>query len=139
MFEAALLTTLQNDSALTALLSTYGGAPAIFSDMAPESAEQLYLVFSIDREGDENIAAQAFTVTLDLYDHDVSRVNIRAASERIEFVLDRAELTDPSGRYDTIRLFFLLGRPVLEGDSRKAHHQIQFTARAGRKAWAAQL
>lgn len=139
MFETALLTKLRSDGALAGYLSSYAGAPAIFSDMAPDGAVEPYLVFSISLIGDDNVAAMAFNVYVDLYARDDSRANIRAAAQRVEFLLDHVTMSDASGRFDTIRTFFYSAGPVPDTDSRKIHHNLQFTARAGRKAWAAQL
>lgn len=139
MFEAALLNKLKSDGALAGYLSVYEGAPSMFSDLAPDGAVEPYLVFNITRMGDDNVGAMAFNIFVDLFDRDVSRAHLRAATERVEFLLDQAILSDSSNRYDTIRLFFYSGGPIPEGDSRKVHYNLQFTARAGRKAWAAQL
>ena len=141
MFEAALLDKLTSDGTLTGYLSTFGGYPAIFSESTPEEVEEtdIYLVFRIDRLSDENLAVQAFNVYLDIYARSSTRATVRAASHRLELLLDHVTLTDPSNRFDNIRMYFFSGGPVPEGDSQKIHHNLQFTARAGRKAWAAQL
>lgn len=140
MFHKALLQTLQADGALAGYLNTYLGNPSIFSDQAPEKAKEMYLVFTIERFGDENIAAFSFNVYLDFYDYDVSRANVRAATERVEFLLDHEKIvTDPSGRFDNIRFYLFDAGFVPEPDTKKIHYNMQFTARAGRKAWAAQL
>lgn len=140
MFEAALLKKLSSDGALAGYLSTYAGAPAIFSEMAPDGVIEPYLVYTISRSSDENLAVMAFNVYVDIFTRDVSRTGERAASQRVEFLLDHVVFDDVAGgRFDNIRTFFYSAGSVPEGDSRKAHYNMQFTARAGRKAWAAQI
>lgn len=139
MFETALLNKLKSDGTLCGYLSTYGGAPSIFSELAPEGVTEAYLVFSISRLETENLAAMAFNAYVDIFAYDTSRVKLRAATERVEFLLDHVTLTDTSNRHDNIRVYFESAGPVPEADPRKLHYNMQFTARAGRKAWAAQL
>ena len=134
-----MYTKLTGDGNLTGYLSSYGGLPAVFSDAAPEDAEQMYLVYTIDRLADDNLAIMAFNVMVDLYGRSSTRARVRSASERVEFLLDHATLIDPRARHDTIRTYLFSAGPVPEPDSQKIHYNLQFTARAGRKAWAAQL
>jgi hypothetical protein len=83
-------------------------------------------------------AAEQFNVYVDFYDNDKSRSNSRKAAQRVEFILDQTTLTTDS-RYDTIRFFFESGGPVPDPDPRIIHYNLQFSARAGRKAWAQQI
>lgn len=133
MFEGALLTKLAADATLTAYVSTYNGAPAIFSEHAPEGADMPYIVFRITRTADAFPGVQAFTVFVDYYDYDVSASNSRKAAEQIEFLLDRVQLSD--ARYSNIRLFFSSGGSLEGVDPRTVRYNLMFTARAGRKKW----
>jgi len=137
MFEAALQARIASDGQLATLLSTYEGAPAIFSEEAPEEAVEPYIVYSISRQAVDHPAVEQFNVYVDYFDNQKSRANSRKAAQRIEFVLDQVTLT--SDRYDTIRLFYESAGPVPDPDPRVIHYNFQFSARAGRKAWAQQL
>jgi hypothetical protein len=130
MFESSLITKLAADVPLQDYLETYGGAPAIFSDLAPENAVMPYAVVRIIRSSNDCPAIQEFTVYVDYFDYDKSAVNSRKAAERIELILGRCELEH--ARYKCIRIFFFSGGPVLEPDPRSIHYNLQFTARAGR-------
>jgi len=130
MFESALITKLAADDILAYYLTEYSGAPAIFSDLAPEDAVMPYAVVRIIRNSNECPAVQEFTVYVDYFDYDNSAVNSRKAAERIELILDRVHLEH--AKYKTIRMFFFSGGPVIEPDPRAIHYNLQFTARAGR-------
>lgn len=137
MIESAIINALAADVDLTALLSTYKAEPAIFSEFAPEDAEQPYSVVSIRVSGVAGDPVHAFTVMIDTYDYNRSSVNIRKIAERIEYVLDQSKLSHD--RYDSIRLYFFAGSQSPEDDPRQQHYNSQFMARAGRKKWMQQL
>jgi hypothetical protein len=137
MFESALIEKLKNDSLLVALLAKHGNEPAIFSEFAPEGAVFPYLVFRIDQSSTDFSGVHSFNVMVDLFDYNISRVNIRKAAERVEYVLDTAVLQ--SERLDTIRISYFAGSPVPEPDPRSVHYNLQFSARAGRKKWMSQI
>ncbi len=136
MFEGSLITLLAADTDLVALLSTFSAEPAIFSSMAPQKAERPYIVFDIDVLAVENLAAQGFSIVLDIYEREESGKVMREIAERIEYVCDRTVIfTDP--RYGQIRLFYEDGREVENSDIKIRHYVVRLSARAGRKAWAA--
>jgi hypothetical protein len=137
MFESALYNKLRSDTALLSYLNTFGGVPAIFSEYAPEGATMPYLVFRISRSADLSPAVQKFSIFIDYYDNSSSASNSRKAAERIEFILDRVELSHE--RYSNIRIFFFGGSPLEETDPRIKRYNLQFMARAGRKKWIDQL
>lgn len=137
MIESIIISTLAADSALVALLATYNSAPAIFSEEAPEEAEEPNITIGLTRNSGLDPTIQLFTLNVDFWDYDGSRVNSRAAAERIEFVLDRADLS--TTRYSSIRCFFASGGPVSETDPRAIHYNSQFEIRAFRKKWIEQL
>jgi hypothetical protein len=137
MIESALQLALASDGALAALVSTYQGNPAIFSEDAPEDAVLPYIVYSVSRLAADHPAAEQFNVYVDYYDNGKSRANSRKAAQRIEFCLDQKTLAND--RYDSIRVFYESAGPVPDPDPRVIHYNLQFTARAGRKAWAQQL
>jgi len=140
MFEAALLSRLAADTTLTGYLSTYGSAPAIFSEQAPEdvSINDTYITFYINKSDGGNPAVDSFIITLDVWAYTENRATGRAVVQRLDEVLDRAELMT-STRYHCIRLFRASGGPVLDTDPRSYHYNVQFEARAGRMAWAKNL
>lgn len=135
MFEASFKTLLEADTDLVSLLTTFESEPAIFSGMAPQKAEPIYVVFDIEEVSDENLAVNQFTVTCDIYDFKESGVNMREAAERIKYVCDRIEIKTDA-RYDTIRLFWESGREVENTDINIRHYVVTIYARAGRKKWA---
>ncbi len=137
MFEKALITLLAADSALGALLSTFESDPAIFSGAAPQKAERPYIVFNIDKNAVENLAASGFDIVLDVYIRKESGKEMREIAERIEFVCDRAVIvTDAGGRFQAIRLFWEDGREIENLDVKIRHYVVRLSARAGRKKWA---
>ncbi len=137
MFEKALITLLVADSALVALLSTFESAPAIFSGAAPQKAERPYIVFDIDKNAVENLAASGFDIVLDTYIREESGKEMREIAERIEFVCDRAVIMiDAGGRFQAIRIFYEDGREIENLDVKIRHYVVRLSARAGRKKWA---
>lgn len=137
MFEKSLIILLAADSALVALLSTFESVPAIFSSAAPQKAERPYIVFDIDKNAVENLAASGFDIILDVYIREESGKEMREIAERIEFVCDRAVImTDVGGRFQAIRLFYEDGREVENLDVKIRHYVVRLSARAGRKKWA---
>jgi len=135
MFEGSLITLLAADSALVALLSTFESAPAIFSSAAPQKAERPYIVFDIDKNAVENLAASGFDVTLDIYHRQESGKELRQIAERIEFVCDHVEIMTDD-RFGTIRIYYEDGREVENSDVKIRHYVVRLSARAGRKKWA---
>jgi len=139
MFEGSLITFLAADSALVALLSPFGtpAGPAIFSSAAPQRAVLPYIVFDIDVNAVENLAASGFDVIIDIYDRQESGKNLRDIAERIEIVCDR-EIIYNDDRYGQIRLFWEDSREVENSDVKIRHRVCRLSARAGRKKWAAE-
>lgn len=134
MFESSLLQALQSDSELTALLSTFEGAPSIFADAAPQTDALPYIVFTIRRSSSDSDPVQVFNVMIDIFGYGTSGAAARNASERVEYLLDRGILQHE--RYDCIRLFFQSGGLVEDyEDPRSIHENLLFIARAGRKKW----
>jgi hypothetical protein len=132
MFESALIDKLKSDAALAALVTTFSGNPAIFSEYAPETAVTPFIVCRITPSS-EYSAIHSFSVMVDYFDYNKSRKNSRDAAERIEYVLDHAILQHE--RYIDIRLMYLAGSPVESGDARDIHYNVQFSARGTRKKW----
>ena len=140
MFEKTYINLLAADSALTALLSTFEGNPAIFSSAAPQKATRPYIVFGIDKIAVENLAASGFGIVNDIYHRQESGVELREIAERIEFVCDRALIrTDDGGRFQAIRLYYEDYREVENSDVKIRHGVVRLSARAGRKKWADQI
>jgi hypothetical protein len=142
MFESSLLKKLCDDATLCGYVSTFTTTshttvPSIFNKAAPEAAIFPYITFYITQSSNECPAVKEFTALIDYFDNNKSSAKSNKAAERIEFLLDRAELEHD--RYSCIRMFFFSGSEVPEEDPRIVHYNLQFTARAGRKKWINQL
>ena len=135
MFEGSLIALLAADSALVALLSTFESAPAVFSSVAPQKAERPYIVFNIDENALENLAASGFDIVLDIYIRKESGKEMREIAERIKFVCDMTIIYGDD-RFGQIRLFREDGREVENSDVKIRHYVVRLSARAGRKKWA---
>lgn len=132
MFEKALIDFLAADEILKGYLSLYNSAAAIFSDEAPEDAELPYIVFRITQSAiEEHPAVKRFSIFIEYFDDDKSRVDSREAAQRLELLLDHCHLQ--CDRYGLVRIFFFDGEAVEETDPRMIHYSLQFEARAGRK------
>jgi hypothetical protein len=129
MFESSVLKKLLTDTALKSYVTLYNAQPAIFSEAAPEDADMPYLIFRIVQSSTDTLAVQKFSLFFDYYDYNKSASNSRKAAERIEILLDRAELEHE--RFSCIRCFFEEGSPLEEEDPRAIHYNIQFMVRAG--------
>ena len=135
MIEKTILDALRGDAVLASDLAVFNTRPAIFSELAPESAKEPYITFNITRdESSGDIVLHDFVVMVDWWGRNTSRVNTRIASERIEYIFDNKQFNNDA-RYDTIRMWFVSGGWVEERDPRDIHYNQQFTARAGRKKW----
>jgi hypothetical protein len=138
MFESSLLDALRTDSALSGLITAFNGAPAVFSDAAPDKAELPYVVFSISRTSTEAAAVHKFDVMIHVYGYGATAKAARDAAERIENLLDRGILQHE--RYSCIRLFMQSGGLVDDDtDPRSIHQNMLFIARAGRKKWVEEM
>lgn len=137
LFDSALYIKLTSDSDLISLLTTYEGDPAVFANFAPEAAEKPYIVYNITSLGPEETAVERFNIYIDIYEYNQSRVTLREIAQRVEFILDKAIIDHAA--YSYIRLSFASSGLVPTMDPRDLHYNIQFSARAGRTAWAAQL
>lgn len=129
MFEAEILGILQSDIELTSIVSTYAGAPAIFSNDAPQEAELPFVVFRID--GNSRIdAIQNFSIWIDYFDFYNSRVNARTAMRRIQYDLDGKRLQPTN--YTDIRIWLNSGPTWITAteDVRDVHFNLQFIVRA---------
>jgi hypothetical protein len=130
MFESSLMPVLQNDATLAGLLNTFNSRPAVFANQAPQEAKFIYLVFRITASGDDYAAIKRFNIYVDIFDYGASAANVRAASQRVEDLLDRATLQHAN--YNSIRIFYFSDGAVPEDDPRSIHHNLMFEARAGR-------
>lgn len=135
MIEKTIIDTLKADSVLKARVTKYANEAAIFSELAPEAAVEPYITINISRSqtmGD--LVLHDFTLMVDYWGLDTTRVKTREASERIEYLLDNKQF-DTDGRYHKIRVWFFSGGWVEEDDPRAIHYNQQFTVRASRKKW----
>jgi hypothetical protein len=136
MIESAIISALKADSGLVAYISVYRGAPAVFSEEAPEDAETPYITIRISRST-EDLIVQNMNMYVDLWDYNKSRKETREAVEKIEFALDNKEFS--TDRYSNIRCWFFSGSQVDGEDPRDIHYNQQFTIRATRKKFLQQL
>ena len=135
MIEKTIIDALKADAALRVRVTTFGGQAAIFSELAPETATEPYITINLSRSqtmGD--LVLHDFTLMVDYWGYDTSRVRAREASERIEYLLDNKQF-DSDGRYHKIRVWFFSGGWVEDEDPRAIHYNQQFTIRASRKKW----
>lgn len=139
MFEKSLIDFLEADADIVALLGTFESRPAIFSNMAPQRAVAPYAVFDIDKAAVENLGVSSFDVVIDLYDKKESAADLRQLATLIEYRCDRAVLPETDARFGQIRLFYEDGREVENSDIEIRHYVLRLSARAGRKAWMAQI
>lgn len=139
MIEGSIITLLRSDTSISSRVANYGaGTPAIFSDEAPEDAVKPYLVIRIEDSTPDHKSIDVFTIFIDYFEYNNSRSNARHLMRDVtNFLDDKVIKTDSN--YDTIRIEYFSGSPIIEQDARDIHHNLQFTARAGRKAWMAQL
>lgn len=136
MIEDALYTAITGDANITALLSTYNSAPAVFNRFAPESADTIYIVYRADSTS-VDLALDRFNVYIDVYDYGPSSVAVQNVVEKVENLLDISRLT--SDRYSSIRFRKFSAGFVDETDLRSMHYNTQYTVRASRKKWINQL
>jgi len=135
MIEKTIIDALRGDAALALIVTTYNGNPAIFSELAPEEATEPYITVNITRnESIGDLILHDFNVMVDIWGRDSTRVSVREASERIEYIFDNKQFNSDA-RYDTIRTWFVSGGWIEEADPRDVHYNHQLTARAGRKKW----
>jgi len=135
MIEDIVYNNCVSDSALAATLSTFAGAPAVFSELAPETAERPFIVYRVVPSGVDG-AIMSFYVFVDYYDLNTSRVKSRTAVERVMHLFDQmifqgANLTD-------VRFVYFSGSPVESEDPRDVHYNLQFSARGTRSKWLTQ-
>jgi len=134
MIEKTILDALKADATLRARVTLYAGASAIFSELAPEAAKTPYVTFNLYRnQTSGDLVLHDFTLMIDFWSFDTTRVKAREASERIEYLLDNKQFTHE--RYSSIRIWFFSGGWVEEEDPRAIHYNQQFTVRACRKKW----
>jgi len=85
----------------------------------------------------EHTTISKFSVFIDYYGYDVSRVVSRKAAERIEEMLDMIVLQHE--KYGSIRIWYFDGSAIQESDPKDIHYNLQFSARATRKKWSKQF
>ena len=132
MIETAIYSRLASDAALAGTVTVFSGAPAIFSEFAPETAQRPYVVFRVMMSSADAVV-RPLTVMVDYYEYNTSRVKSRLAAERIEYLLDQQVVQDAD--YADIRLNYFAGSPVDAGDGRDIQYNVQFSGRATRKKW----
>lgn len=128
MFEASLINYLKSVSAITDLVGTYAGSPAIFSYEAPENADLSYITIRIESNGTTEMVADDFIVFIDYYDFNKSRVNCIEASKQIKYALQGKQLIH--AEYNNIRFEYFSGSFIEDEDTRDINYNLQFSARA---------
>jgi hypothetical protein len=137
MFESTILTALQSDATLAALVTTYNNSPAIFSDVAPEGAEMPYITFRITEGISNHPVIKTATLYTDYWHYGTSKAKARQAAERMELLLDKKEFEHE--RYSNIRVSFFSAGSVDEDDPKVIHYNQMYQCRMGRKKWSEQL
>ena len=120
------------------VLSVYGSGKAIFSEFAPKGVKTPYLVITVTE--DESIDSPEITgciIMVDYYDANTSRVMARKTILALKHLFKLCQFS--TDEYDTVRMSYFSGGVVPEGDDSFYHHNLQFQARAGNKAWCEQL
>jgi len=138
MFESSLHNLLTTNGNLSALLSTFQGIPAIFSDIAPQEAGENYIVFDIQQDPGDYLELDTFTIDFNIYSTSRSNEVIRNIVEQIIFILEPNSITnDP--RYRNIRFYRGSGGYIKSNESEINQYNLQIYARATRKKWIDQL
>jgi len=135
MIEKTIIGALRADTVLASKITKFESRPAVFSELAPESAKEPYVTINISRNpaaGD--LIIHEFTIMVDSWGTESTRKATREASERIEYIFDNKQFNSDA-RYDTIRVWLFSAGWVEEADPRAVHYNHQFIARAGRKKW----
>ena len=135
--EAAIIYHLRADSNVTQYVSSFNGSPAIFTDVAPQEATEVYIVLDIQGNASDNLAIDSFLVDIDIYGLKDDTVNIRALTLAIEFALDREILE--CDEYTTIRFYRESKGHVDNRDIKIIHYNMQMSARGSRYAWMQQI
>ena len=131
--EGAILEALRGESAITDLVSTFAGYPAIFTDIAPQQAEKTYMVFDVQKTPSDNLAVDIFLIDIDVYYNGLSAVDARELLFQVEILLDRAVLECTN--YMTVRFYRDSDGYVDNSDIKIGHYNQQFEARGTRKRW----
>ncbi len=137
MFESDLYSLLVNDSELANLLSAFNQYPAVFSDVAPQEATEIYIVFDIQEDPSIGQIIDAFTINFDIYNDTNSNEITRQIIERLTFLLDPISIE--TLRYKTVRFYRGSGGYIKDNDTEIKHYNKQFFARGTRKKWIDQL
>lgn len=135
--ESAVITHLRSVTNVTQYVSTFSGAPAIFSDEAPQQASGIYVVLNVNRISTDNLGVDSFLIDIDIYGGRNESVSIRALTLAIEFALDR-DILD-CDNYKTIRFYAETEGFIDNRDIQIKHYNMQFSARGSRYAWMQQL
>jgi len=99
MIEKTILDALIGDATLASKLAVYKTRPAIFSELAPEPAKEPYITFNITRnESSGDIVLHDFVVMVDIWGRNTTRIAIREASERIEYIFDNKQRSKRKNR-----------------------------------------
>jgi|TARA_R100000750_G_scaffold23265_1_gene15186 hypothetical protein len=135
--EASIIKHLRTDSNVTQYVNTFNGSPAIFSDIAPQEAERVYLVLDVQTIPSDNLAVDNFLIDIDIYGGKSDTVNIRALTMAVEFAMDREILN--CDLYKTIRLYRETKGFVDNRDIKIVHYNMQISGRGSRYAWMQQI
>ena len=140
MFESSFYNLLNSDYEITSRLSTFGGAPSIFADYAPEEGDQCgpYIVFAIEENDSDSLIIDTFFIDVDIYGLRSAAKTVREVVEHVRRVCDRA-IINGDDRFSTIRLYRDSNEIIYETDSKLTHYIVRLQARATRKKWADQI
>lgn len=145
MIEQIAVDALKKDSVLKTLITRYEHEPAVFSELAPKAAVEPYITINMSRNATNSLVLQTMEMMVDVWGYDTTRVDIRAISERVEYIFDNKifqksyQSLITNARYTDIRIWFYSGGWIEEDDPRAVRYNQQFTVRACRKKWIDQL
>jgi hypothetical protein len=135
MIEDIIYNNCVADAVLATTLSTFSGAPAVFSELAPETAARPFIVYRVVPSGVDG-AIMSFYVFFDYFDLNTFRTKSRTAAERIQHVFD--EMVFHGANLNDVRFKFFAGSPIEAADPRDVHYNLQFSARGTRAKWLTQ-
>ncbi len=128
---AAVKSRLVQDTELAALLSSYGGAPAIFAGDAPEDAEMPYVVWSVVSDVPDNLVVDRLVLALDAFERSEKPHKVLAVLNRLENLLHGWSFAGVDAAvYSCIREYSDLLKDPEEG---VWHGRAAFLLRIGRR------
>ena len=134
MLYKEIIDYLSSVSAITDILSTYAGAPAIFQKKAPEKANMPYVTILIAGRKHVDSTINYGDLILDYWDFNKSQVKANEFDMELENALDSIRITG-GVRLSDIRFDLSSSGHVEDSDSRDIHFNAIYGFRGIRKKW----